>query len=188
MYRGDILMKDLNYYINLNYTMEIKKEKDFDGVTDYYIANYKELDGLVGTGDTLEAAIDDLKEIEKDWFQMCIDMNINIPEPIVQYENKPVKITYRIPNILNDQLEIYMRNQNVSKNNAITMLIQSGLYNNKIEETESTYQRFIGMIYNYMNINRKPRKILEQQADTLIKKDKHLNHSRYISPSDVVFN
>lgn len=180
-------MKDLNYYMNLNYTMEIKKEKDFDGVSDYYIARYKELEGLVGTGDTSKSAIDDLEEIQEDWFQMCIDMSINIPEPIVQLENKPVKITYRIPNLLNDQLEIYMRNQNLSKNNAITMLIQSGLYNNKIEEKESSYQKFIGIIYDYLNGNRKPRKILEQ-ADTLMSKENHLNHGRYISPSDAVFN
>ena len=74
-------MKDLQYYLSLNYKVEITPDEDFDGST-YYIAKYKELDGLIGTGNSSEDALKDLEMAKEGWFDLNLELGRVIPEPI----------------------------------------------------------------------------------------------------------
>lgn len=120
-------MKDLEYFMNLNYNLEVKSMRDFDDST-YFVATYKELDGLEGVGETEEEAITDLKIAKEAWFEVSLDLGVNIPEPIESSPKESIKITYRMPYSLNYQLEKYSENEGISKNLAITLLLQKGLY------------------------------------------------------------
>ncbi|QIH78143.1 hypothetical protein GTN30_05620 [Macrococcoides canis] len=119
-------MKNLEYYMSLDYTMNIRTETDFDQ-SKYFIATFVELEGLEGTGNTIEAAINDLNAAKENWFKVNIDLNRNIPVPHTSIKNTPTKLTVRLPYTLNQQVEDYMNYEGISKNNAINSLISSGL-------------------------------------------------------------
>ncbi|QTQ09098.1 type II toxin-antitoxin system HicB family antitoxin [Macrococcoides canis] len=119
-------MKNLEYYMSLDYTMNIRTETDFDQ-SKYFIATFVELEGLEGTGNTIEAAINDLNDAKENWFKVNIDLNRNIPVPHTSIKNNPTKLTVRLPYTLNQQVEDYMNYEGISKNNAINSLISSGL-------------------------------------------------------------
>ncbi|UOB21361.1 type II toxin-antitoxin system HicB family antitoxin [Macrococcus armenti] len=119
-------MKNLDYYMSLDYTMNIRTETDFDQ-SKYYIATFVELEGLEGSGDSIEAAINDLNAAKENWFKVNINLNRNIPEPHTSIKNTPTKLTVRLPYTLNQQVEDYMCYEGISKNNAINSLIASGL-------------------------------------------------------------
>ncbi|MFI3377525.1 type II toxin-antitoxin system HicB family antitoxin [Mammaliicoccus sciuri] len=74
-------MKNTKYYMGLKYNLEINVEIDFDD-SEYYVARYKELDGLIGTGETEIDAINELMEIKEEWFEWNLELGREIPEPI----------------------------------------------------------------------------------------------------------
>ncbi|MCD8796415.1 type II toxin-antitoxin system HicB family antitoxin [Mammaliicoccus sciuri] len=86
-------MKNIKYYMNLKYNLEINVEIDFDD-SEYYVAKYKELDGLIGTGETEIEAINDLMEIKEEWFEWNLELGKYISEPI--REAVPPNITYTL--------------------------------------------------------------------------------------------
>lgn len=51
-------MKNSNYYMNLDYKVIITPDTHFDGST-YFIAEYGELEGLIGTGENEFDALND---------------------------------------------------------------------------------------------------------------------------------
>ena len=138
-------MKDVNYYCKLPYKLQITPDFDYDGSL-YYIATYEELEGLSGVGDTQVEAMNDLKEASYGWFEWMIELDEVIPEPITEIENEPVKITYRIPTSLNKQLEKYAKKENISKNNAISALLQKGLY---VDLEEMNNKNLLSMISDF---------------------------------------
>lgn len=73
-------MKNTKYYMGLKYNLEINVEIDFDD-SEYYVAKYKELDGLIDTGETEIEAINDLMEIKEEWFEWNLELGKDIPEP-----------------------------------------------------------------------------------------------------------
>ncbi|ATD30541.1 hypothetical protein BHM04_04825 [Macrococcus sp. IME1552] len=119
-------MKDLEYFMALDYTLIIETEKDFDD-SKYLVAKYKELDGLEGIGETYEEAISDLELAKENWFQVNLKLGRNIPEPKSKIKHEPTKITLRLPYSLNLQVESYMASEGLSKNSAINLLISNGL-------------------------------------------------------------
>ena len=119
-------MKTVDEYMNLNYKLSVVPKKDFDG-SEYFVAFYEELKGLEGTGDTKIEAIEDLDMAKEVWFQIMLENNNEIPLPGDYEQQKPVKMTYRIPVSLNEEIESYMKREGVSKNQAINLLVSKSL-------------------------------------------------------------
>ncbi|GEM_PF-645171 len=142
-------MKDLEYYMNLEYNVYISVENDFDSST-YYVAKYRELDGLEGVGNTREEALEDLELAKESWFSTNIKLNRDIPEPKKDIEYESVKMTLRIPYSLNDDIDRYMKREGTSKNNAINMLLVKGLNYSYRNEFEVLFKR---LIYNFYPFN-----------------------------------
>ncbi|HHQ5148532.1 TPA: type II toxin-antitoxin system HicB family antitoxin [Staphylococcus aureus] len=175
-------MKDIKYYMNLKYNLDVSVEVDFDD-SEYYIAKYKELDGLIGTGDTEFDAINELKEIKEEWFEWNLELGREIPEPIREVVPTNIKLTYRIPTSLNFLVEEYAKKEGVTKNTALTLLIQSGLYNNIFYERETLYTKIADFLSKNMFI---PIERKKENVNLLSKT--HSNNSeseRYISPTSV---
>lgn len=130
-------MKTVNDYMNLSYKLSVVPKKDFDE-SEYFVAFYEELEGLEGVGDTRSEAIEDLDIAKEIWFKISLENQFEIPLPGNYEERKPVKITYRIPVSLNRDIEEYMKQEGVSKNQAINLLVAQSikeekvLYNQKI--------------------------------------------------------
>lgn len=145
-------MKNLEYFMGLNYSLEVKPMYDFDDSI-YFVAKYKELDGLEGVGETEQEAIDDLKSAKEGWFELGLEMGVKIPEPIISNPSDSVKITYRMPNSLNYQIDNYSENEGISKNSAITQLLYKGLYENSLEVINdsisySLVNKFLNFFFN----------------------------------------
>jgi len=119
-------MKTVDEYMNLNYKLSVVPKKDFDG-SEYFVAFYEELKGLEGTGDTKIGAIEDLDMAKEVWFQIMLENNNEIPLPGDYEQQKPVKMTYRIPVSLNEEIESYMKREGVSKNQAINLLVSKSI-------------------------------------------------------------
>lgn len=124
-------MKKINDYMNLNYKMIVIPKKDFDD-TEYFVAVYEELKGLEGVGETKIEAIEDLDIAKEIWFQVMLENKDEIPLPRDYEEQKPVKMTYSIPKSLNSEIEAYMKQEAVSKNQAINLLVSKSLLEERL--------------------------------------------------------
>lgn len=74
------IAQSISHYMNLDYTLITESKLDFDNSL-YYVARYKELNGLEGVGSTKKEAINDLLDVKEDWFKMSLKINASIPEP-----------------------------------------------------------------------------------------------------------
>ena len=74
------IAQSISHYMNLDYTLITEPKLDFDN-SQYFIARYKELNGLEGVGTTKEDAINDLLEVKEDWFKISLNIGASIPEP-----------------------------------------------------------------------------------------------------------
>lgn len=119
-------MKTVDEYMDLNYKLSVIPKKDIDG-SEYFVAFYEELKGLEGTGDTMIDAIEDLDIAKEVWFQTMLENNNEIPLPGDYEQQEPVKMTYRIPVSLNEEIESYVKREGVSKNQAINLLVSKSL-------------------------------------------------------------
>jgi predicted HicB family RNase H-like nuclease len=70
---------DLEYYLNLPYTIILERWDDGKGL--YWVARVAELPHCLIHGDTPEAAIKELEEVKNDWIKSNIKRGLPIPEP-----------------------------------------------------------------------------------------------------------
>lgn len=75
------MLKNLNYFMNLNYPTEFQKIIENDGET-YYRVTVSKLPGLIAYGDTIEESRNELEAAKKAWFSSCLRCKVKIPEPV----------------------------------------------------------------------------------------------------------
>lgn len=73
-------MKDLNYYLSLDYPVVIEKVV-CEGEL-YFSATIRELPGLTAFGDTLEEAYEAALFAREDWLSFSLDKGHKINEPV----------------------------------------------------------------------------------------------------------
>ncbi len=75
------MKRDLAYYLNLPYKIEIKPIPEEDGGE--FVARLPEMGkyAMAGDGETVEEAIQSLNEIKVVMFKEWIEQGISIPEP-----------------------------------------------------------------------------------------------------------
>lgn len=113
--------KDTNYYLNIDYPFIVRPDTDDGG----YIVEFPDLRYCVGTGDTIEEAIDDAKIAKGEWIKAAIESNINIPEPGSEEYNG--RITLRIPKTLHRMVAETAKKEGVSANQFLSHLISMGI-------------------------------------------------------------
>ena len=64
----------LEYYMSLNYKMNIIEDEDEGGFTVYF----PELPGCITCGSTLESALANAEDAKREWLNAAIQDNINI--------------------------------------------------------------------------------------------------------------
>ena len=69
--------KDLDHYLKLDYPFTVRPDLDDGG----YIVEFPDLRYCVGTGDTVEEAIDDAIIAKSEWIKSSYEAGITIPEP-----------------------------------------------------------------------------------------------------------
>ena len=75
-------MKDLEYYMNLEYPVEIVP----DYVEGGYAAQYPDLPGCITTSDTLEGVAANAEDAKKEWLQAALEDGYKIKEPVEEMD------------------------------------------------------------------------------------------------------
>lgn len=116
--------KNLEYYLELNYPFNVKPDLDDGG----YIAEFPDLRYCVGTGDTIEEAIEDAMIAKEEWIKAAYEHNVTIPEPVSNEEFNG-RVTLRLPKSLHRNVIETAKKEGVSANQFLLHLISLGLGN-----------------------------------------------------------
>ncbi|MFP4527450.1 MAG: toxin-antitoxin system HicB family antitoxin [Candidatus Kapaibacterium sp.] len=142
------MKKDLEYYMNLDYDINIHKFSEEEGGG--YEASIPQLGrhSFLGVGDTIEEAIDDLNDMKEFLFEKILSEGKEIPDPtpkeeeLEDFDKYSGKFMVRVPKELHQILSESARDNGVSLNSYINYLLSrnsaidvkagySGNYKNK---------------------------------------------------------
>ncbi len=123
------MKKDLRYYMNLPYKIEIRAIPESEGGG--YVALLPEFGRftLAGDGDTPEEALRSLDEIKEIMFREWLEQGLPIPEPEGEHDIEEFsgKFVIRIPKYLHCNLSSYARKNGVSLNQLVATLLSEAL-------------------------------------------------------------
>ncbi|NOX89101.1 MAG: toxin-antitoxin system HicB family antitoxin [Calditrichaeota bacterium] len=111
------MKKNLKYYLNIDYPIEIQKIKEEEGGG--FMATIPQLGkyAFVGDGDTIEEAIKSLNEIKEYLFKEYLEKGIPIPEPQSEEEKEySGKFLLRVPKELHRFLAIEAKRNSTTLN------------------------------------------------------------------------
>lgn len=114
------MKKNLNYYLNLEYTIRLKKNSDGS-----YFGEIEELTGCMTEGDTKEEVLEMLEDAKKAWLEVALERKLTIPEP--EQDEFSGKFNVRLPKFLHRKLVYKAREENVSLNNLVTTTLASAI-------------------------------------------------------------
>lgn len=128
--------KDLNYFMNLRYKVEIVPLAEEDGGG--YEARIPQLgrEAFRGYGENVEEALAHLEVVKRDLFEMYLRDGVEIPEPEKEEERYSGRILLRIPFYLHEELSKLAKEQDISLNQLLNHLIERGLASIKYEDQE----------------------------------------------------
>ena len=70
-------MKDLSYYMGLNYKVEVLKAEEGDG----YVLHCPELPGCITYAETIIEGFEMIEDAKQCWLTACLEDGLPIPEP-----------------------------------------------------------------------------------------------------------
>lgn len=126
--------KDLDYYLNLPYTIEITKIPDDEGGG--YTACIPELGrwAFVGDGETPEQALTDLENIKRHLFSEFLRNGKEIPLPKQITQNYSGKFVIRVPKTLHYTLAKQAEENQTSLNQYLVYLLSQAIIPEKFEK------------------------------------------------------
>ena len=104
-------MKDLQYYMDQNYKIEIVKDSNEGG----YVLSIPELKGCLTCSDNLEKGFEMIEDAKKQWLIEALDNGYQIPESkmAVDYSGQ---FKLRIPKSLHKELSEKSKQEGISMN------------------------------------------------------------------------
>jgi len=112
------MIKDKNYYMNIDYDIIIDKLSEADGGG--YLAYYKDMPSVMGDGETKDEAIVDVKKAFACFVEVSISNKDIIKEPQNIYKKEKINIT--IPKDKLIGLDLYVKEHNTNRSQVLTML------------------------------------------------------------------
>ncbi|MBR2883251.1 MAG: toxin-antitoxin system HicB family antitoxin [Clostridia bacterium] len=111
-------MKDLDYYMGLNYRVEYFAEEEGTG----YVFHCPELPGCITCAETIVEGIAMLEDAKKSWFIACLEDGVEIPHP-TSLEDYSGQFKLRIPKSLHKELAERSKKEGVSMNQYCVYLL-----------------------------------------------------------------
>lgn len=115
------MMKNrLNYYLNLEYTIRLKKNSDGS-----FFGEIEELPGCMTEGDTEEETLKMIEDAKIGWLEVALKRKIAIPEPVP--DEFSGKFNIRVPKSLHRKLAYRAKAEEVSLNTLVTSTLSSAV-------------------------------------------------------------
>jgi len=126
--------RDLNYYLNLPYAIEVVPIPNSQGGG--YTARLPEIGryAITGDGETPEEAINSLEKAKGERFEEYLERGIEIPLPKDEDEEYSGRFVLRIPKILHHQLAVAAKKNSTSLNQYIGYLLATNFSLQKHEK------------------------------------------------------
>lgn len=115
-------MKDLDYYMSLNYRTEILRDDEDGG----YVLSCPDLPGCVTCADTVEEVYSLLADAKRCWLSACLEDGTPIPEPI-SLDDYSGQFKLRLPKSLHRRLACQSKEEGVSMNQYCLYLLSKGV-------------------------------------------------------------
>lgn len=115
-------MKDLNYYMGLDYKIEIIPDNEEGG----YVLCCPELSGCVTCAENIQEGIKMLEDAKKCWFTACLEDGIEIPEP-KNTEEYSGQFKLRMPKSLHRELAERSKKEGISMNQYCVYLLSHNI-------------------------------------------------------------
>ncbi len=113
--------KDINYYMNLPYTIEMISDPDGG-----WVASVKELPGCMSQGDTPEETIEMIRDAMQGWLEVALEDGDTIPEPR-RLKDFSGKFVVRVPRSMHRDLVERSDEEGVSLNQYINTALARAL-------------------------------------------------------------
>ncbi|RQD66464.1 type II toxin-antitoxin system HicB family antitoxin [Campylobacter hepaticus] len=107
------MKKDINYYLNLPYKINLVKLDDGDYFAEFDDKGLNKLVLMAGDGKTPNEAIQDLKDAFACYLEEALAKNEFIPEPMQKDKSKNLAITLK--NSLVDEIDFYSKKMGLSR-------------------------------------------------------------------------
>lgn len=104
-------MKNLEYYMNLNYKIEIVKDETEGG----YVLSIPELKGCLTCADNLEKGMEMLEDAKRQWLMSALESGYEIPDPNA-LEKYSGQFKLRLPKSLHKELAERSKQEGISMN------------------------------------------------------------------------
>lgn len=105
------------YYMGLPYTIKFTPEESGG-----YFLEIEELEGCISQGETVEEAMENIKEAQEAWLEVAIDEDLEIPLP-KEMEEYSGKFVLRVPKYLHRELSNLAEEEGISLNQMIVSLL-----------------------------------------------------------------
>ena len=115
------MVKDLNYYLELNYEIKIRKLTSEEG--DGWFAEIPLLPGCISDGETPEEAIFNINDAKKCWVETCLELGRPVLEPLTGDFSGQL----RILNLCTGYCQKKAREENISLNQYINYQLARGV-------------------------------------------------------------
>ena len=116
------IIKDLGYYMKLNYRVEVIEDRIEGG----YTLHCPDLHGCITCAETIERGFEMIEDAKKCWFEACIEDGFPIPEPN-NTDDYSGQFKLRIPKSLHRTLAEKSKQEGVSMNQYCVYLLSSKL-------------------------------------------------------------
>jgi predicted RNase H-like HicB family nuclease len=121
------MSEDLNYYLGLNYPIEILRSDD--GV----FAFHPDLDGCAAQGESVEEAISNLDVARQLWLSARLEDGLSVAEPVNEEECNG-RATIRMSAALHAELLKISRRQRISLNQLVNNVLSEYVGGNRLQQ------------------------------------------------------
>ena len=121
------MSEELNYYLGLNYPIEILRSED--GV----FALHPDLDGCAAQGESVEDAVSNLDVARKLWLSARLEDGLSVAEPVNEEECNG-RATIRMSGALHAELLKISRRQRISLNQLVNNVLSEYVGGNRLQQ------------------------------------------------------
>lgn len=115
------MKKDLDYYLNLNYDILVRKiPKEEGGGYGAFMPDFKDVAFFYGDGESIEEAVKDLQEAFRATLKSMIEDKEPIPEP--KDKDKSVRLNITLPQRIVDVIDNKARDMSMNRSSLIADL------------------------------------------------------------------